>query len=264
MQRVADRAGVDLLHVKGPATAEFLRANRHRSSDVDVLVRPGHVERLLAALQENGWALFTDFEEGSPFGHAANLRHATWSFVDVHRHLPGPLVDAETVFDRLWRDREAALIAHRPCAVPSLPGQVLVQVTHAARSHASERAEAWDHCDDDLRRKVRALADELAAGTALAAGIGELARHRDAPDFALWRFWSSPDGDRVDEWMARIRSASGVRAKLAVLRRALPVNRTHLALRLGREPRHGEVLREQFARIQLALAQLGRRWGGRR
>ncbi|MDR2322635.1 MAG: nucleotidyltransferase family protein, partial [Microbacterium sp.] len=239
VQRVADGAGVDLLHIKGPATDAALRPAMHRSGDVDVLVRPAHLDRFTAALEAQGWSLYTGFEEGSPFEHAANFRHPTWSFVDVHRALPGPRADPEAVFERLWRDRGTAPIAHRPCTVLSPAGQVLVQTTHAARSQGSERADAWARCGEDVQREVRALAAELQATTALAAGIGELEQHRDAPDFALWTFWSRRDGDRLDEWSARFRSAVGAGAKRRVLRQSLLVTRPHLALRLGRQPRRG-------------------------
>ncbi|MGB4137888.1 MAG: nucleotidyltransferase family protein, partial [Microbacterium sp.] len=186
LQRVADRIGVDLLHIKGPATSTALRSGTHRSSDVDVLVRPAHLDRLTDELSAQGWSLFSGFEEGSPFGHAANYTHPSWSFLDVHRQLPGPRASADAVFDRLWRDHGTAPIAHRPCTVLSPAGQVLVQTLHAARSHGAETAEAWALCDDGTRAEVRALADELQATTALAAGIGELDAHRDAPDHALW------------------------------------------------------------------------------
>ena len=264
VQRVADGAGVDLLHIKGPATDVALREGMHRSADVDVLVRPAHLDRLIAALEAQGWSLYTGFEEGSPFEHAANFRHPSWSFVDVHRTLPGPRADPATVFERLWRDRGTAPIAHRPCTVLSPAGQVLVQTTHAARSQGSERADAWARCGDDVQREVRALAEELQATTALAAGIGELAQHREAPDVALWTYWSRSDGDRLDEWSARFRSAVGAGAKLRVLRQSLRVNRTHLALRLGHEPRRGEILRAQFARLRLAGTVLGARLRGAR
>lgn len=261
VQRVAELAGVDVLHIKGPATDVSLRQGMHRSSDVDVLVRPAHLERLLAELAARGWTPFTGFDEGSPFGHAANFAHASWCLADVHRRLPGPRADPSAVFDRLWRDHGVAQIAHQPCPVPSLAGQVLVQTLHAARSHGSERSDAWLLCGDELQAETRHLAAELQATTAFAAGIGELDEHRGAPDHALWSFWSRADGDRLDEWTGRIRAAKGWTARLRVLRQALRVNRTHLALRLGREPNRGEVLREQFARIRLAGAGLRRRMG---
>lgn len=45
------------------------------SFDVDALVRPADVSRLLKALGDLGWEKLTGFEEGSAFGHAMNLRH---------------------------------------------------------------------------------------------------------------------------------------------------------------------------------------------
>ncbi|MGN8026976.1 nucleotidyltransferase family protein [Microbacterium sp. 22242] len=264
LQRIADEAGVDLLHIKGPATDAALRRGMHRSADADVLVRPAHLDRLTAALLARGWTLYTGFDEGSPFGHAANYAHPSWSFADVHRRLPGPRADPGVVFDRLWRDRGVASIAHRPCTVLSPAGQVLVQTLHAARSRGSEQSDAWLLCGDELRAETRRLAEELQAATALAAGIGELDEHRGAPDHALWSYWSRSDGDRLDEWAARLRAADGWLARMRVLRQALRVNRTHLALRLGREPSRGEVLREQAARIRLAGLALRRRLNGAR
>lgn len=253
LQRLADGIGVDVIHIKGPATASSLRAGVHRSSDVDLLVRPSHIARFTEELLARGWALYSGFEEGSPFGHAANYTHPSWSFADVHRQLPGPRADAETVFDRLWADRATAQIAHWPCTVLSLPAQVLVQTLHAARSRGSESPEAWRLCSDADRLSARTLADEIGAATALAAGIGELDLHRDAPDHALWSYWSRPDGDRLAEWSARLHAAQGTRARLHVMLQALRVNRTHLALRLGRRPTAIDLAREQSARIRLAL-----------
>lgn len=259
LQRIADEAGVDLLHIKGPATSTTLRAGVHHSSDVDVLVRPAHLDRFTAELETRGWGLYSGFEEGSPFGHAANYTHPSWAFADVHRQLPGPRATAEAVFDRLWAERTSTDIAHHPCPVPSLPGQVLVQTLHAARSHGVEAPDAWRLCSDEVRDQTRALADELQATTALAAAIGELDQHRDAPDHALWSYWSRPGGDRLDEWSARLLAASGPGERARLMLRALRVNRTHLELRLGRRATAADMLREQFARTRLAFTSLGKR-----
>ena len=264
LQRTADRAGADVLHIKGPATRSSLRTGRHDSSDTDVLVRPAHLDRFLAALAADGWTLFTGFEEGSPFGHAANYTHPSWTYADVHRKLPGPLLDADDVFDVLWRDREHAEIGHCRCTVPSLAGQVLVQTLHAARSHGSEHADAWDLSAPEVQDDARALARELKAETPLAAAIGELDAHRDAPDHALWEYWSSSESDRLDEWAARYRSAAGVAERWGVLRQAMHVNRTHLRIRLGHEPTPFEVFREQCARIAHGAVSVLRRARGHR
>ncbi|REJ08060.1 2-nitropropane dioxygenase [Microbacterium bovistercoris] len=263
LQRTAERASVDILHIKGPATRGSLRAGRHDSSDADVLVRPAHLERFLTAMQDDGWTLYTGFEEGSPFGHAANFTHPSWTYADVHRLIPGPLLPADETFERLWRDREATEIAHRGCSALSVPAQVLVQSLHAARSHGDEAPEAWMRCPDELRPQVRALAVELRAETAFAAGIGELDRHGDAADHALWSYWSSTDLDRLDEWAARYRSARSFGERWQVIRQAARVNRTHLRIRLGREPRPLDIAREQVARVAKGAGSLTRHLLGR-
>ena len=253
LQRAANRVGVDLLHIKGPATLTSLRAGRHDSTDADVWVRPSQLDRFIAGLEEDGWSLYTDFDEGSPFGHAANYTHAAWTYADVHKLIPGPLAGPEAVFDRLWADREVAQIGHQPCNVLSVAGQVLVQTLHAARSHGYERPEAWTLCPDEVRPAVRQLAAELRAETAFAAGIRELSDHSDAEDHALWRYWSTSGDDRLAEWVARYRSARGLREKARVVRQSLRVNRTHLRIRLRREPTRADIAREQRERITHAF-----------
>ena len=53
-QRVANANGIDILHVKGYAFGpEVYRPERH-STDVDLLVRPSHVDRFVQALIAQG------------------------------------------------------------------------------------------------------------------------------------------------------------------------------------------------------------------
>lgn len=91
VEHVARQADVDVLHIKGPATNPSLRSAGRTSGDVDVLVRPAHVESLIAALQTAGFELRTHFETGSIFRHAANLHHPNfgWSCPRGHRLTPG-------------------------------------------------------------------------------------------------------------------------------------------------------------------------------
>ena len=261
LQAVADEVGADVLHVKGPATDGTLRAGRHDSTDADVLVRPAHLDRYLAGLEARGWVQHSGFAEGSSFGHAANYRHPVWTFADVHRLLPGPTATPEAVFDRLWRDHVPGIIAHRTCAVPALPAQVLVQTLHAARSHGREAPEAWSLASDGLRADVRGLAGDLGAEVALAAGLGELSRHAGEPEHALWHYWSHEERGRLEEWLARLRSARTTSERMGVVGRMLRVNRTHLRLRLGHEPRRAEIALEHVARARRAVVALSRRPG---
>jgi hypothetical protein len=258
LQAVAEVAGADLLHIKGPANDPRLRAGIRDSTDADVLVRPAHVEPFLSELRDHGWTVHTDFADGSSFGHAANYRHAAWTYADVHRHLPGPSASPEAVFDRLWRDRAGCAIAHRRCAVPDLPGQVFVQALHAARSRGGGVAEAWLLSSPEVRETVRVLAAELGAEVALAAGIGELADHADRREHALWHYWST-GGDRLGEWRGRLRNAPTSSERVRVAVAMLRVNRTHLRLRLGHEPTGTELALEQGARAGRAGRELARR-----
>lgn len=256
LQRTADRVNADILHIKGPSTLTSLRDGRHDSSDADVVVRPAHLTRFTTALTEDGWTLYSGFDEGSPFGHAANYEHPAWAFADIHRLIPGPLATAEDVFERLWQDRDIAPIAHWPCTVLSLTGQVFVQALHSARSHGTEPPDAWKLSTPAIHDDVRALAADLDATTALAAGIGELDQHVNAPDYALWKYWSSTDTDRLNEWIARVRATRGFGARLHLIMQALRVNRTHLRIKLGHEPRPRDIMRENIHRIRVGGSSL--------
>jgi hypothetical protein len=178
--------------------------------------------------------------------------------------MPGFRMPADDVFEVLWRERGVAEIGHWPCAVASPRGQVLIQTVHVARSHGRDRPETWTHCPDELRPAVRALAAEVGAETAFAAGIGELERHRDDEDYALWKYWSGTDDDRLAEWIARLRASRGVRARVEVLAQLFHVNRTHLRIRLGHEPSGREILAEQLSRWAKAAAAAGSALTGRR
>lgn len=264
LQSLADEHGVELLHIKGPATSLTLRDGIHDSTDADILVRPAHLAAFQRALESANWRLHTDFDEGSPFGHAANYVHPNWTYADVHRTIPGPRANATAVFNRLWEDRVVVEIAHRPCTVLSLEAQVLIQVLHSARSHGYEPADAWRLCPTERRGSVRGLADDLDAATAFAAGIGELDAHRDRDDHALWSYFSQPGDDRLGEWRARWRSTPGVQDRFRLLVHAVRVNRTHLRLRLDREPSAADVAREQWHRIGRLFVGFGPYLRGRR
>src|SRR3954454_4197336 len=98
VETLARDAGVDLLHIKGPALLPGLRPPNFGSTDVDVLVAPGQVSRLEAALERHGWDRRSDFDSGSAFHHAANWFHDNWGYLDVHAHWPGPRAAAEEVY----------------------------------------------------------------------------------------------------------------------------------------------------------------------
>jgi hypothetical protein len=259
VQKLADDRRIDLLHLKGPAVLPGLRAPGRQSSDVDVLVRPSHLFRLVEALELIGFEQRTDFATGSVFAHAANWWHDDWGWVDVHVSWPGVTVGAEEAFDVLVRDSIHRQIAHWECPVPGRTAQRLILVLHSARSGGTSDADhAWGAAEPEEQAAVRALAAELKAEVALAAGIGELELHRSDPTYALWHHFVH-GGSRFDEWRARLAAARGVRAKAELLTAATRVNRDHLRMELGRPPTPEEIKARQRLRVRKAVDELSKR-----
>ena len=268
VQHLADSIGADLLHIKGVAVDPSLRPMSRRGSDVDVLVRPEHVAGLDGALRRHGWALYSTFDYGSPFGHAQTYLHDSWGYLDIHRSFPGIRTNPAQAFERMWADRATLTIADVGCFVPSVPAQAVLLILNAARSRANRQdvVMAWSSADDEQRRQVEVVVADLDAHVAFAAAVGGLERHRGERDYRLWKVVSE-GGSRSEEWWARVRAAPSVSAALHVIARAPLVNVDHLAHRLGRRPTGLEIVAEFFARPARAIGEAGRalrRRGARR
>ncbi len=269
VQYLADEIGVDLLHIKGVAVDPALRSDRASGSDVDVLVRPGHIARLDRAMRQHGWRLYSTFEWGSPFGHAQTYLHDAWGYVDIHRFFPGIRVEPGRAFERLWRDRSEVQIAGIGCYVPSVAGQSVLLVLNAARSGTGRSVDvrtAWIDASADRRAEMAALVADLDGPVAFAAATNGLERYRRERDYRLWKIVSE-GGSRSAEWWARIRAAPNLGAALRVAARAPRVNIDRLAHRLGRAPTRREVVGEFFRRPIRALREITssvRRSGTRR
>ena len=265
VQHLAEGAGVDLLHIKGPALLPGLRPASRRSSDVDVLVRPSHLHRLVSALESAGWSKRTDFATGSVFAHAANWWHDDWGWVDVHLHWPGVRLDPEAAYDVWSTGALMHPIAHVPCPVPDRRAQLLVLVLHAARS--TDRADvdhAWARAEDEERAAARELARTLDAEVALAAALGDLEEFRHDPSYALWKHLSEGGQSRVAEWRARFLATPGARDRARLLASSFRVNRDHLGMELGRTPTRRDLRERQLRRVRRAAEELRARLGARR
>jgi hypothetical protein len=271
LQVIAAEAHVDILHIKGVAVDVSISMVLTSGSDADVLVRPSHIVLFLEQLKRSGWQHYSDFESGSPFGHAATFFHDNWGFGDIHRSFPGIGLAAEEAFEQLWSARTTRPLAGIPCTVPSLAAQLLIMVLNAARSGgASGRMTlvrtVWDETPPGLREEVTALVASLRAEVAFSAGLGELERHRGRRDYLLWKV-ASQGGTRLEEWVARVWAAPTLRAAFWLALRAPQVNTEHLAIRIGHQPTRVEVLREFVARpyrgVTQELGRLSRRRGRR-
>lgn len=271
-QRLAESAGIDVLHVKGPAVSAALLANRvdattgercvvpRPSSDVDLLVRPRHVGRFLALLGEHGWQRKTSFESGSAFGHALNVYHPRLGNADVHRFFPGIGLDPEPAFDELWADHSTTLLGNVACPVPSVTAQRLLLLLHAGRSGGQlhpDYALCWQNASMEERGEVRVLAERFEARVGLAAAIGELDHYLDDPQYLLWRhFANERSSGRFAEWRARLRAARTWRDKASVLRGFFIINRDFVAMQVGHEPTHRDLAHAYADRIATMLGEL--------
>jgi hypothetical protein len=254
IQYLADSVGVDVLHIKGAAVDPSLRPYAS-GTDIDLLVRPGHVPRLHDALIQNGWHVHTTFELGSPFAHAQTYAHPEWGFADVHRSFPGIRIDPAEAFERLWIDRGVIDLAGIRCPVPAVPAQALLLILNAARVRAAGRRDlalSWTDASSARRAQIEALVAQLDAPVAFAAAVGGLDRYRRERDYRLWRVVSG-GGGRSAEWWARVRAAPSFRDAVRVAARAPLVNVEHLALRLGRRPTRRDIAIEFASRPARAV-----------
>lgn len=260
LQAVADDCGADILHIKGAAVDASLRPKREDSlagasaeeratprvsADADILVRPAHLKRFLAALNRCGWRMLLNFDTGGGGDHSAVFWHEELCEADVHRSFPGIRLRPDLAFERLWVDRETRVIAHRPCTVPSLDAQRLVLLVHAARNRYGKEDDvryAWTDATGEQKDRVCALARELRAEVALAAATGRLDEYADRPEYDLWRLWTSSDARRFEFWRARIKAAQGRRERMGVVANPLRLKVDVVKLKLGRKPTLREVL----------------------
>lgn len=192
VQAVADEATVDILHIKGPAAAAVRGLDRP-SVDADVLVRPSHLKRLVAALRRSGWERVTELYSGGLVEHSANWYHPQVGQLDLHVRFPGIMLDPADAFDHLWVARETVEIAHRPVSVPSASAHRLIVLIHAARNPGArtpEIAVTWHALSDAERADVSAESAALSASTALAASLGVLDPNETAHDAAMWRLYA--------------------------------------------------------------------------
>jgi hypothetical protein len=137
----ASRLGIRTLVLKGPvAFRQRLRAEKV-SADVDVLVEPGHVERLIVELASAGW--HERFTPAIPWLielHSTTLIHKNWPIdIDVHHYWPGFLGDRTLIFNELWRLKSSHDVAGVTVFAPDRVSNSLVLALHALRRPAAER-----------------------------------------------------------------------------------------------------------------------------
>jgi hypothetical protein len=264
VQTIADRAGVEVLHIKGNAVDPELREPTGIGSDIDFLVEPTQVGLLDRELRRHGWRVYSTFTWGSPFGHAQTYAHDVWGFADLHRSFPGIRVDAARAFTLLGEKSSIVDFGGTPCRVPGVIEQAAILVLNAARGRdGTDLRRVWQEASSERRGEIEAVIDALDARVAFSAATGDLEAHRHERDYRLWKVVSE-GGTRSAEWRARIWAAPTLGRALTILVRAPFVNVEHLAYQLGRQPTRREIFVEFFARPARAVGEMRRARLGKR
>lgn len=252
---IARRIGVRVLHVKGTTLDGSLRSRRRSGTDVDTMVDPLALPAMHAALVQHGWAVYSSFVEGSPFGHAQTYHHPEWGYIDMHRRFPGIVLPDQDAFEVLWAGHDTHVSAGIECAIPSVDAQAVLFVLNAARDLdvlGDEARALWSGQDEQARIRRSRLVRMLHAEVAFGAGLGDLERYRGRREYLLWKTVSQ-GGGRLAEWWGRIRAAPTFGDALRTAAQAPRVNRSVLAHELGREPDSRDVFFAFLRRVGSAL-----------
>ncbi|UZJ24971.1 nucleotidyltransferase family protein [Rhodococcus antarcticus] len=217
------RAGVPVLHVKGPTVVRWLHPGGGRPwGDVDVLVPRDRLDEALAVLAAHGFGeRFPGVTHHTSEDHAVVLARPDLSpgngEVDLHHRFPGITVPPAQAWSVLWARRVAAELAHLPVWFPDLSTRAVLVALNTARSGTAQAMLDLERlCGPDATldwSDVAALADQLGALPALRAGLelvpAGAAVVRDTPALAAV--------DVTAEWRLRTVGASRTAVRVAEL-----------------------------------------------
>jgi hypothetical protein len=188
--RAIQDAGMRCILLKGPGLSEWLwdDAPLRPYGDTDLLVGPLERPRVERLLGELGYV--RTLGDGDVPQPDRELHAETWRrdpsapAVDLHRTLNGARAPAERAWAALSRSTERLRVDSVEVEIPSLPARALHVVLHAA--YHGERSgkpvadleRALERAPDETWREAAALARELDAEDAFAAGLGLLPQGR--------------------------------------------------------------------------------------
>lgn len=233
--RLLEPRGVRPLLLKGPAFAHWLYDDprERRYDDIDVLVAPHDYDTARRGLAELG------FEQVSRHLHPSEgaRHHEEWIRpgalpveIELHHTLRMVPAPAALVWRRMSADAHQVVVGGTPVDVPSEPVSALIVALHAAqhagghRRPMSDLEQALARVDDHTWRAAAALAQELGAAPAFAAGVrlesagrdlaGRLALRDDTPRYIRLR---ATNADRRALSIEKLVDAHGVSARLGVV-----------------------------------------------
>ncbi|MFC6353337.1 hypothetical protein ACFP6B_05440 [Rothia nasimurium] len=252
LQYLATVSSSDILHIKGYIYGPDTYPTTRASSDVDLLVRPEHVEKFVESTVSAGWQILTTFETGSDYHHAMTIYHPTWGLADIHRAFPGIGLDATQAFNRLWEKRRIKTIANVECLTTSLTDSRIIVYVHAARSTSKHKPDveylnkilSWEE-----KKEIEKRVAEIEADLAFAAATGTIEKYSKHPDYLFWKT-ASQETSNITRWYARIKNAPSLQQKIKTIFDIFLVNQDHLAMELGHQPTRQEVRQKFFTRFK--------------
>lgn len=237
--RVAEKAGIRALLIKGLAAARTgLRPGRI-PSDADLLVEPARVGELLEIYARHGWRprpIPDSFPRALPW-HARTLWHEGWPVdIDVHWYWPGMLADPADVFTRLWERRRMTVMAGVPVATTGEADTVLVLALHSLRE--AKVLPADDHRMIEYSQLIAeighrpGLADEVLAAARTVGAVQtalpllralgfDIAEEPGDEGLRRWRLHASSP-DPVSSWVDAVFAAPCWRRPAIVWRAVFP------------------------------------------
>src|SRR6478735_5781765 len=202
---LAERLGIRLLVIKGDTLARHRLRDPRVPADVDLLVEPAAFERYCAAIVAAGWTERPVPRINLQAAHSVTYLHDGWPCdIDVHHRYPGFLADASTVFDELWRRRDAQPFAHVVTPTPDRVSSLVIMALHALRDGAASdlhRAELQRARSAALTPAERIELAELAQATGCAGTLHDLLA-------GLGVHLPVHETAELREWQARVASRS--------------------------------------------------------
>jgi hypothetical protein len=265
-------AGFESLLLKGPSLSRWLYADGTSRPylDSDLLVAASCMTPARTTLKALGFTPHLRDEDFSRHeGHHGLpwIRAADGACVDLHHTLAGVNADPEVLWRALRRDAERERVGGADVLVLSRVARCLHVALHAAW-HGPQQPKPMADLERALElgrpedwRAASALAAELGATTAFAAGLGMLpggSAYATAPEEvspqATWVRVRVAGGNAVADGFARVGTVSSTRGRAALLARLLIPSRRYMRASFPRARRGAAGLGTAYVQRWIRLA----------
>jgi len=216
--RLADKLGIRVVFIKGPASVlQGLRKTKV-SSDVDAFVDPRRLDQLMEVLREGGWRPRPVDPDVRTFPkHSVTFYHAEWPCcIDVHFRFPGMERAINDCFEELWSNAVDMQLAGYRLKVPTKALGILFLALHALRSPELPTCRQELDCLADVTRRE----GQAEALLKLAAATGALAAVRPFLETLLPEKFDLKWPEPSTEWRTRVMTQEPGSARLAAILQA--------------------------------------------